>query len=124
MSEEKKHDCGCGCGQDHEHEHNHDCGCGHDHDHDHDCDCSCGEAITLTLDTGEELVCNLLGVFDAEDKSYAALLPMDSEEVIILRHIEGPDGSELEPIEDDAEYEAVVAVFEEIFVDDEEDEEE
>jgi len=110
MSEEKKHDCGCDCG--------------HDHEHDHDgCDCSCGETVTLTMENGEEIVCNILGVFDAEDKSYVALLQIDSEEVVLLRHIEGVDGSMLEPIEDDDEYEKVAAVFEEIFVDEEEEEE-
>ena len=106
MSEEKKHECGCG----------------HDHEHEHDCDCGCGQTVTLTMENGEEMVCNLLGVFEVESKEYAALLPMDSEEVILLRHIEGPDGSELEPIEDDTEYDAVVAVFEEIFTEEEEEE--
>jgi len=105
MSEEKKECCG------------HDeCGCGHEHDH----ECGCGETVTLSFDNGEEMVCNVLGVFDALEREYIALLPIGEEEVVVLRHEEGEESSELSPIEDDAEYEAVVKVFEALFNEDEE----
>ena len=116
MSEDKKEKCGCG----------HDCECGHDHahDHDHECGCGCGETVTIAFDDGEEATCNVLGVFDALDREYVALLPVGDDDVLIFRHVEGEEGSELDPIESDEEYDAVVKVFEELFDDEEEDEEE
>ena len=109
MSEDKKNEC---CG--------HDCDCGHDHAHDHECDCGCGETVTISFEDGEEMTCNVLGVFDALEREYIALLPIDAEDVLLFRHIEGEEGSELAPIEDDAEHESVVKVFESLFADDEE----
>jgi len=112
MNEDNKEkECCCGG-------HDHEC-CG-GHDHDHDCDCGCGETVTIAFDDGEEMTCNVLGVFDALEREYIALLPIDAEDVLLFRHVEGEEGSELAPIEDDAEYDAVVKVFEEMFEDEEE----
>jgi len=124
MSEEKKENCCCG----HDHEKENGCCCGHDHDHEcdcghDDCDCGCGETVTLAFDDGEEAVCNVLGVFEALDREYIALLPVGDDEVIIYRHKSEGEESELLPIESDEEYDAVAEVFESLFDEEEEDEE-
>ena len=98
------------------HDHNHDCG--HDHEHCHDESCGCGETVTLAFDDGKEMLCNVLGVFEALGREYIALLPVGEEEVVLFRHEQMEDASEITSIEDDEEYDAVVAAFEEIFVDD------
>lgn len=100
-----------------------------EHIHDEHCDCGCEhdepQVMTLVLDDDTELQCNVLGVFDVEDKSYIALLPLGEEEaeVYLYKYIEddSEEGFILENIEDDEEFEAVEDVFYEIFYEDEED---
>lgn len=93
--------------QKHEHEHGHDCGCGCSEEHD---------TMTLTLDNGEEIKCDVIGIFDVEEKSYIALLPLDDDEVLLYKYIEtdNEDGFELENIESDEEFSAVENAFFEI----------
>lgn len=91
-----------------EHVHGPDCGCDdHDHDHDH-------ASITLTLEDDSEINCHVLGNFDVADKEYIALLPEDSDEVLLYRYKEDGDDVDIENIDDDDEFEAVSAVFQEI----------
>ena len=52
----------CGC-------HDHECDCGHDHAHEEEAD-----FITLEFDDGEEVECEVIGVFDFEGKDYIALM--------------------------------------------------
>ena len=85
-----------------------DCGCG--------CDCGDEEAdfITLEFDDGQDVECEIMGVFDFEGKEYIALLPDDgTDDVYIYGYKEvGEDEFELIDIEDDKEFERVVNEFE------------
>lgn len=108
----------------HNHEHGHGCGCGHDHDHDHDD----MQTVTITLEDDSELVCSIIGHFSLEDEKYEdyeyiALLPQDSEEILIYRYNEDGDSVDIDNIEDDEEFEAVSAMFQSI-LDEEMDEDE
>lgn len=94
-----------------DHNHSDGCGCGHDHD-EHD-------SITLSLDDGTELNCDILDIFSVAGKDYIALQPEEGEEeednVFLYRFIqEGDDEPQLLNIEDDDEFEAVADAFEEL----------
>ena len=69
--------------------------------------------ITLEFDDGAEIECEIMGVFDYDGKEYIALLPNDgTDDVYIYGYKEvGEDEFELVDIEDDAEFEKVVAEF-------------
>ena len=83
-------------------------------------ECICDEEepdyLTLEFDNGEELECEIMGVFDFEGKEYIALLPEDgSDDVYIYGYKEiGDDEFELIDIEDDEEFNRVVAEFDKI----------
>lgn len=102
------------------------CNC-NEHDHDHACDCGCDEEmqyINLTLDDGEEVEYGVIGIFDAEDREYIALVS-DEDEVLIYRYKEVDDESvDLENIETDEEFEMVSEVFMDLFVEEDEEDEE
>ena len=72
--------------------------------------------ITLEFDDGVEVECEIMGVFDYEDKEYIALIPNDdTDDVYIYGYKEiGDDEFELVDIDDDAEFEKVVAEFDKI----------
>ena len=72
--------------------------------------------ITLEFDDGVEVECEIMGVFDFEGKEYIALIPNDdTDDVYISGYKEiGEDEFELVDIEDDAEFEKVVAEFDKI----------
>ena len=74
------------------------------------------EFITLEFDDGVEVECEIMGVFDFEGKEYIALIPNDAtDDVYIYGYKEiGEDEFELVDIEDDAEFEKVVAEFDKI----------
>ena len=74
------------------------------------------DIITLEFDDGGEVECEIMGVFDYEGKQYIALIPHDdSDDVYIYTYKEtGDDEYELVDIEDDAEFEKVVAEFDKI----------
>lgn len=84
--------------------------------------------VTLTLDDGSELECVVLTIFDAGEREYIALLPMEGEEVeegevYLYRYSEDGEGNpNLENIEDDEEYEIVADAFDELLDDQEYDE--
>ena len=69
--------------------------------------------ITLEFDDGAEIECEIMGVFDYDGKEYIALLPnAGTDDVYIYGYKEvGEDEFELVDIEDDAEFEKVVAEF-------------
>lgn len=91
--------------------------------HNHDCNCGCQDeevTVTLTLDNDEEIECVVLTIYEAGDKEYIALLPVDEDgenedgEVFIYRYSETEDGEPaLENIEDDDEYEVAADAFDE-----------
>lgn len=74
------------------------------------------DIITLEFDDGGEVECEIMGVFDYEGKEYIALIPHDdSDDVYIYGYKEtGDDEYELVDIEDDDEFEKVVAEFDKI----------
>ncbi len=74
------------------------------------------DIITLEFDDGKEVECEIMGVFDFNGKEYIALIPDDgTDDVYIYGYKEvGEDEFELVDIEDDAEFEAVVAEFDSI----------
>jgi len=88
------------------------CGCG--------CDGSeCAEerdVLTLEFDDGAEVECEIMGVFDLDGKEYIALIPEDgSDDVYIYGYKEvGDDEFELIDIDDDKEFERVVAEFDKV----------
>lgn len=73
------------------------------------------EFITLEFDDGEEVECEIMGIFDAEGKEYIALIPDDgSDDVYIYGYKEvGEDEYDLVDISDE-EFEIAVAEFERI----------
>ena len=76
--------------------------------------------VTLTLDDGSELECVVLTIFEAGDKEYIALLPLDGQEaedgeVYLYRYSEDENGTpDLENIVSDDEYEIVADAFDEL----------
>lgn len=96
--------------------------------------CDCGsddelEIMTLEFDDGNEVECEVMGVFDVDGKEYIALFATDGSDEVYLygyKDLDDPENDcELIDIENDEEYERVCAVFEELTAceDDEEDEE-
>ena len=79
------------------------------------------DVITLEFDDGAEVECEIMGVFDYNGKEYIALIPYDgTDDVYIYGYKEvGDDEFELVDIEDDAEFEAVVAEFDKIMMEEE-----
>lgn len=84
--------------------------------------------VTLTLDDGSQLECVVLTIFDAGEREYIALLPMEGElaeegEVYLYRYSEDAEGNpNLENIESDEEYDLVADAFDELLDDQEYDE--
>lgn len=72
--------------------------------------------ITLEFDDGVEVECEIMGVFEYDGNEYIALIPNDeTDDVYIYGYKEvGEDEFELVDIEDDAEFEKVVAEFDKI----------
>lgn len=77
------------------------------------------DTVTLTLEDGSELVCNVLAIFPCQEKEYIALLPQETgkdEEIFLYQFVqkgEGDEDIELINIEDDEEFEAVSDAFDE-----------
>ena len=72
--------------------------------------------ITLEFDDGVEVECEIMGVFEYDGEEYIALIPDDdTDDVYIYGYKEvGEDEFELVDIDDDAEFEKVVAEFDKI----------
>lgn len=76
--------------------------------------------VTFTLDDGTELECVVLTIFEAGEKEYIALLPLDGREaedgeVYLYRYVEDINGNpDLENIDSDEEYEIVADAFDEL----------
>ncbi len=76
--------------------------------------------VELTLDNDEVVKCAILTLFEAADKEYIALLPLNEEgnteegDVYLYRYVETAEGDpELENIIDDEEYEIAADAFDE-----------
>lgn len=78
--------------------------------------------VTLDMDDGSTVECEILTIFEVNGQDYIALLPLDENEspgeegdVYIYRYLEDADGNpSLDNIADDAEYEAVEERFDEL----------
>ena len=80
-----------------------------------------GVTVTLTLDDDSTIECGIVGIFDADNREYIALLPLDENgqnsdgEVYLYRYKVDASGSpQLENIESDEEYEAASDAFDEL----------
>lgn len=77
--------------------------------------------VTLTLENNEELECAVLNIFEADEKEYIALLPLDENgdntdgQIYLYRFIDKGEEEEpgLENIEEDEEFDRVSAIFNE-----------
>ena len=77
--------------------------------------------VTLTLENNEELECAVLNIFEAEEKEYIALLPLDENgdntdgQIYLYRFVDNGEEEEpgLENIEEDEEFDRVSAIFNE-----------
>lgn len=86
--------------------HVHDENCNHDHDHE-DMD-----IVYLTLEDDSELECEVIGIFEVEDKEYIALLPIGEEEVLLYGYKELENNEfDLQAIEDEEEFDLVSEAF-------------
>ena len=74
------------------------------------------DIITLEYDDGTEEECGVIGVFDVDDKDYIALNPLGTSEVYIYGYKEYEEDYELTDIEDEEEFNKVVAEFEKLAV--------
>lgn len=78
--------------------------------------------VTLDLDDGSQVDCEILTIFTVNEQDYIALLPLDEKgeaneegEVYIYRYAEDEEGNpSLDNIQDDDEYEAVSDRFDEL----------
>ena len=80
--------------------------------------------ITLEFDDGVEVECEIMGVFDCDGKEYIALLPEDgTDDVYIYGYTEIDDEEfDLIDIEDDEEFKRVVAEFDKVVAETDEEE--
>ncbi|MEF3303897.1 DUF1292 domain-containing protein [Paenibacillus sp. GYB003] len=90
-----------------EHQHDENCGCGDEHEED---------VFILTDEDGNEHEMVIVYTFETQNKAYAVLLDRNDPEAdsIIFRIDEEGDESFLVNIEDDAEWEHVTNVYEQI----------
>ena len=74
------------------------------------------DIITLEFDDGQEVECEIMGVFDFNGKEYIALIPDDgTDDVYLYGYKEvGEDEFEIIDIVDDEEFAAAVAEFDSI----------
>ena len=72
--------------------------------------------ITLEFEDGQEVECEIMGIFECEGKEYIALIPDDgSDDVYLYGYKEvSEEEFELLDIEDDAEFKKVVEEFDKI----------
>ena len=82
--------------------------------------------VTLSLDDGSQVTCEILTIFELDNQDYIVLLPLDKNgepnadgEVYIYRYFEDETGApSLDNIESDEEYVAVSAKFDELYNED------
>lgn len=98
-----------------EHEHKNDescgdgCGCGHDHEHEE-------HVFLVTDEEGKEREMVMVYTFESEEQVYAVLLDRNDPESdgVIFRIEEENEEAFLVGIEDDAEWDRVTRIYEEI----------
>lgn|SRR5690554_6218011 len=72
--------------------------------------------LTLTLENGQEMKCEVLSSLEYKGKEYIAVLPEDEEEFWIYEYSENDDGTlNIDNVEDEKIFVAVGKLFEERF---------
>lgn len=77
------------------------------------------EEIIITIDTDHGKVdCSVINVFEIGKQKYIAVMPQNTEEILLFRYkeLEG-DAIEIINIEDDAEFNEALNVFDSLMVD-------
>ena len=79
------------------------------------------EFITLEFEDGKIMECEIMGIFDVDNKEYIALLPDDgTDDVFIYGYKEiSEEEFDLIDIEDDAEFEKAAAEFDRLMLEEE-----
>jgi len=77
--------------------------------------------INIVTENDEELSCEVVGIYEAGEYEYIALVPDNSDELYLYRYEEGEDGLKLDSIEDLDEMKLAEEVFWDVFGTDEED---
>ena len=83
------------------------------------------ELVTLTMEDGSEVNCEIVALYPYEEEFYIALLPVNGEDagkntVYIYRYAEDENGEPvLENIENEEEYQAAADAFDEFMESDE-----
>lgn len=74
------------------------------------------DLLTLEFDDGQEIECEIMGVFDVDGKEYIALIPNDGTDDVYIYGYKEVDEEEfeLQDINDDVEFEKVAKEFEKI----------
>lgn len=93
-----------------------------------DCEHANGESeeqeqnkMYLHLDEDTNLECDVLSIFEVDDREYIVLLPIDEEEALIYEYIPlENDEVRLITIESEEEFEKVSKVFYDIYLEEEE----
>ena len=83
------------------------------------------DQVTLTLEDGSEMTCDVIAIFPCGDRDYIALLPEDDPDgdFLLYRFIDNGDGNyDLDDIEDDEEFEDASEAFDELMDNEEFDE--
>ena len=72
--------------------------------------------LTLTLDDGKELICQVMGTLELEKKDFIAVLPEGEEDFWIYQYKESEDDTlDIDNIDDEDLFERVGHAFEEMF---------
>lgn len=76
--------------------------------------------ITLIDEEGKEVECEVIDMFEFEDKEYIVLLPTEEDDTYILRVDKDDEGNEVfAVIEDDEEFDRVAEAYDEMLGDEE-----
>ena len=70
--------------------------------------------VTLDLDDGSQLECQILTIFDVDNQNYIALVPVDNDEEVIFYFEDEEGNPSLENIDSDDEFDAVSDRFDEL----------
>ena len=75
------------------------------------------ETITLEMNDGSTLECEILETLERDDKMYVALLPLDKDEYFVFECKIGENEGEIEiiNIEDDEKLSEIFEAFDELF---------
>lgn len=89
----------------------HPSGCNCNHEQDPDSRDREPRKIYLTLEDDRELECDVLDIFEVDQKSYIAVLPRGSETALLYRFSESNGEPQLSNIEQEEEYQQASARF-------------